>query len=97
MSTPASFTEIYASVVYKTSNGIALTPIEANILANISAQLSSAALSIPEPPPPTQEELVEGEINEAIREFLPGFDVVELDTDESFMEYEYRTTVGQRN
>ncbi len=93
----ASFTDLYASAVYKISNGVALTPIEANVLAAVSAQLTIAALSIPEPPPPTQEELVEGELNEAIHEFLPGFDVVELDTDESFMEYEYRTTVGQRN
>ena len=93
----ASFTDVYARALHNISNGISLSTIEANVLAAVSTQLTIAALSIPEPPPPTQEELVEGELNEAIHEFLPGFDVVELDTDESFMEYEYRTTVGQRN
>ena len=62
----ASFTDLYASAVYKISNGVALTPIEANVLAAVSAQLTIASASIPPPASPTEVELEIAEIEEWI-------------------------------
>ena len=60
----ASFAEVYASAVYKLSNGAALTPIEANIIGAASAQLTVSSASIPPPASPTDLELEIAEIEE---------------------------------